>query len=167
MQVDFRPTYIVDVWFQMYVVRFLSHSHRLVDHILVALICFVLRFFAGTQVNCQSLVFQISTMSRESLQPLSSICSGSEPFRPVEHLDFRRRWNIPANKSSNSAGEWSCVSVILIFLNLQLLSESRLLLQLSSIRYTLWMTLFGFETSKFVQIWVISVFYGLFPYSIQ
>ena len=45
----FCPIYIVDVWFQIYIARFLSHSHRLVDHILVALICFVLNSFAGTQ----------------------------------------------------------------------------------------------------------------------
>ena len=56
-------------------------------------------------MNCQSLVFQISTVTRESLQHLSSICSGSEPFRPVEHLAICRRWNIPANKSGDSAGE--------------------------------------------------------------
>ena len=65
----------------------------------------MLRVFAGTQVNSLSLVFQISTASRESIQPLSSICSGSEPFIPVEHLAVRRRWNIPANKFGNSAGE--------------------------------------------------------------
>ena len=84
-RVDFCPTYDVVV--------VISHIYvsRLVDHILVALIHFVLRFFAGTQVNCQSLVFQISTASRESIQPLSSVCSGSEPFRPLEHLTVRRR----------------------------------------------------------------------------
>ena len=42
-------------------------------------------------------------MSREILQPMSSICSGSKPFRPVEHLAVHRRWNIPANKSGDSA----------------------------------------------------------------
>ena len=85
----------------------------------------------------------------------------------MEHLAVCRRWNIPANKSGYSVGEWSCVLVILIFLTLQLLSESRLLLQISSVKSTLWLTPFGFETSRSVQIWVISVFYALFPYSIQ
>ena len=75
------PLMIVDVWFQIYIARFLSHYHRLIDHILVVLICFVLNSFASTQVNYQSLVFQISTTSRESYQPLWSICSGYEPFR--------------------------------------------------------------------------------------
>ena len=128
----------------------------------------MLRFFVGTQVNCQSLVFQISTTSSESLQPLSSICSRSKPFRPVEHLAVCRRWNNRANKSGDSPGEWSCVSIILIFLCLQILSESRLrFLQIFSVRSTFWLALFGFEISRSVQIWVISVFYALFPYSIQ
>ena len=93
MQVEFCLTYVVVVVVisHIYVARFLSHYHRLVDHILVALICFVLSFFAGTQVNYQSLVFQISTAFRESIQPLSSICSGSEPFRPIEHLAVHGR----------------------------------------------------------------------------
>ena len=106
--------------------------------------------------------------SKESLQPMSSICSGSKPFRPVEHLAVYRRWNIPANKYGDSAGEWSCVSIILIFLILQLLYESKLcFLQLSLVRSTFWLALFGFEIFRSVQIWVISVFYALFPYSIQ
>ena len=57
------------------------------------------------QVDYQSLVFQISTVSRESLQPLSSIFFGSEPFIQVEHLAVRRRWNISANKYGDSTGE--------------------------------------------------------------
>ena len=113
----------------------------------------MLRFFVGTQVNCQSLVFQISTVSRESLQPLSSICSGSEPFRPVEHLAVCRRWNILANKSGDSAGEYG-YSVVLIFLSLQLLSESKIcFLQLFLVRYTFWFVLFGFEISRSESFW--------------
>ena len=96
----------------------------------------VLKLIVGTQGNDQSIAFQVSTTSRESLQPLSSICSGSEPFRQVEHLAVRRRWNIRTNKYGDSNGEWSCVSVVLIFLSMQLLSKSRLLLQLSSIKST-------------------------------
>ena len=92
MKVYLCPTYdFVVVISHIYVAIFLSHQHRLVDDILVSLIRFVLRFFAGTQVNYQSLVFQISTASRESLQPQSSICSGSEPFRPVEDVAICRR----------------------------------------------------------------------------
>ena len=61
-----------------------------------------------------------------------------------------------------------CISVVLIFLSLQLLSESRLcFLQLFSVISTFWLALFGFETSRSVQVWVILVFYALFPYSIQ
>ena len=67
----------------------------------------MLKLIAGTQGNDRSITFQVSTAYRESLQPLSSICYGSEPFRPVEHLAVRRRWNIPTNKSSNSVGESS------------------------------------------------------------
>ena len=89
----------------------------------------MLTLITGTQVDYQSLVFQISTASRESLQPLSSICSGSEPFRPVEHLVVRRRWNMSVNKSGDSAGEWciqlfwsfsvcnSCLNPLSIFFN--------------------------------------------------
>ena len=49
---------------------------------------------------------------------------------------------------------------------LQLLSESMLLLQLSSVISAIWLSQFGFETSKSVQIWIISTFYALFLYSI-
>ena len=45
----------------------------------------------------QSITFQVSTASREGLQPFSFICSGYEPFREVEHFTVRKRWNIPAN----------------------------------------------------------------------
>ena len=55
--------------------------------------------------------------SMEGLQPLSFICSGSEPFRPMEHLTVCRRWNIPANKSGDSTGKWIYVSIDLIFLS--------------------------------------------------
>ena len=41
---------------------------------------------------------------------------------------------------------------------LQLLSESRLLLQLSSVRSTIWLSPFKFETSRSIQIWAISIF---------
>ena len=57
----------------------------------------MLKLIVGTQGNDRNIVFQVSTTSRESLQPLSSICSWSEPFRLVEHLAVRGRWNIPAN----------------------------------------------------------------------
>ena len=60
---------------------------------------------ASTQGYYRSIKFQVSTASREGLQPLSFICCGSEPFRPVEHLTVHRRWNILANKSGDSTGE--------------------------------------------------------------
>ena len=46
----------------------------------------MLSLITDTQVDYQSLVFYISIASRDILQPLSSICSRFEPFRPVEHL---------------------------------------------------------------------------------
>ena len=52
---------------------------------------FHVELIAGTQGDYQRITFPVSTTSRESLQPLSSICSGSEPFRPVEHLAICRR----------------------------------------------------------------------------
>ena len=58
---------------------------------------FRVELIAGTQGDYQSIVFQVSTTSRESLQPLSSICFGYEPFKPVEHLAICSRWNILAN----------------------------------------------------------------------
>ena len=60
------------------------------------------KLIAGTEGNYRGITFQVSTMSRKSLHPLSSICSRFEQFRPVEHLVVRRRWNIPANKSRDS-----------------------------------------------------------------
>ena len=64
----------------------------------------MLKLIAGTQGNDQSITFQVYTASRESLQPLSSICSGSEPFRPMEHLVVHRRWNILDNVSDLLVG---------------------------------------------------------------
>ena len=51
----------------------------------------------GTQGYYWSITFQVSTVSREGLQPLSFIISRSEPFRPVKHFTVCIRWNIPAN----------------------------------------------------------------------
>ena len=76
---------------------------------------------AGTQGYYQRITFQVSTVSRESLQPLSFIYSGSEPFRLVEHLTICRRWDILANKSGDSTREWIYVSIDLIFLSLSTL----------------------------------------------
>ena len=87
--------------------------------------CCMFNLIAGKQGYYRSITFQVSTTSREGLQPLSFICSVSESFRPVEHLTVRKRWNISANKSGYSAGEWIYVSIDLIFLSLSTLVRIR------------------------------------------
>ena len=59
------------------------------------------------------------------------------------------------------------ISVDLIFLIFELLSESRLHLQVSLVRSAIWLSEFWFETFSSVKIWTFLTLYALFLLSIH
>ena len=92
----------------------------------------------------------------------SLICSGSEPFRPEEQLLSAEGEIFLVTNLANPLGNWYIYQLIWYSLVLGLLSESKLHLQLSSVRSAIWLSEFWFETFRSIQIWTISTLYALF-----
>ena len=101
-------------------------------------------------------------ISREDLHPFPFICSRSEPFRPEEQILSAEGEIFLLTNLVTPLGNEYMYQLIWSSSVLQLLSKSRLLLQLSSVRSAIWLNEFGFETAGTVQIWIISTFYALF-----
>ena len=106
--------------------------------------------------------FHVSTTSREGLHPLSFICSGSEPFRPEEQLLSTEGEIFLLTNMTTLLGNRYMYQLIWSSSVLQLLSESRLHLELSLVRSTIWLSELWFETSRSVYIGIILTSYALF-----
>ena len=123
---------------------------------LVCLICLQVHRFIIKEI------FQVSTPFREGLHHLSFthlfwIWTIQTTGTPSIH----RRCNIPDKKSGDSTGEQCKYQLIWSSSVLELLSKSRLHLQLSSVRYAIWLSEFWFETFISRLFWLFMLFFTL------
>ena len=97
----------------------------------------------------------------------SLICSGFEPFRPEEQLLSAEGEIFLVTNLVTPLGNRYIYQLLWSSSILELLSESRLHLQFSLVRFAIWLSEFWFETFGSVHIWIILTFNALFLLSIH